>query len=204
MIPNIVVIDHYDSFTYNLVGLLELLGAHVHVFFHDKISLEEVRSISPSHILLSPGPGHPEKEEDTGISPLIIQSFRKTPILGICMGHEIIATVFGAKVKKAEEPMHGRSSLIYFSPHPLFKGIKKPFSAIRYHSLIVTPETVRLPLSVIAWSFSKNTSSLAPSQEIMGLSHQTQPLWSLQFHPESILSENGALILKNFLHQRCK
>jgi len=189
----ILVIDNYDSFTYNLVQYLGELGEKLEVFRNDKITLEDIARLKPEKIVISPGPGRPK---DAGISCALIRRFgRKLPILGICLGHQCVGRVFGAKIKRAKRLMHGKTSLIYHNGKAIFKGIKKPFVATRYHSLIV--ERISLPrcLEIIAQTKEK---------EIMGLKHRELLVWGLQFHPESILTGEGKKILKNFLNLKVK
>ena len=186
----ILMIDNYDSFTYNLVQYLGELGQVLKVFRNDKISIEKIRKLKPKRIVISPGPGRPK---DAGISSRLIKEFSgKIPILGVCLGHQCIAEVFGGKVVQAKKIMHGKTSAIYHSNDAIFKGIKSPFTATRYHSLIVKKESFPKSLEVIAWTKDK---------EIMGLKHKTMPVWGVQFHPESILTKEGKKILKNFIKQ---
>ncbi|MCQ9208825.1 MAG: aminodeoxychorismate/anthranilate synthase component II [Omnitrophica bacterium] len=184
----ILVIDNYDSFTYNLVQYLGELGEKIQVFRNDKISLQDIVRLKPAKIVISPGPGRPK---DAGISRALIRRFAKDlPILGICLGHQCIGQVFGGRIVLARRLMHGKTSLIYHHGKAIFKGIKRPFVATRYHSLIVERKTLPRCLEVIAQTKEK---------EIMGLKHRDYPLWGLQFHPESILTVEGKKILKNFI-----
>ena len=184
----ILLIDNYDSFTYNLVQYLGELGEKMRVFRNDKISLKEIAQLKPTKIVISPGPGRPK---DAGISCALIRHFYKDiPILGICLGHQCIAEVFGGKIVRAQKLMHGKTSLIYHNVKSIFKGIKKPFVATRYHSLIVQRKSLPRCLEVIAQTKDK---------QIMGLKHRNFSVWGLQFHPESILTKEGKKILQNFL-----
>lgn len=184
----IVLIDNYDSFTYNLVQYLGELGVKLQVFRNDKISLAEIAKLKPEKIVISPGPGRPK---DAGISCAVIRKFAgEIPILGICLGHQCIGKVFGGKIVKAKKLMHGKTSLIYHTGIDVLKGIKSPFMATRYHSLLVERKSLPKVLEVIAQTKEK---------EIMGVKHKTLPVWGLQFHPESILTKEGKRILKNFI-----
>jgi anthranilate synthase/aminodeoxychorismate synthase-like glutamine amidotransferase len=183
----ILLIDNYDSFTYNLVQYLGEMGEKLRVFRNDKISLKEIERLKPQRLVISPGPGRPK---DAGISCSLVRRFYKQiPILGICLGHQCIGEVFGAKIVGAKQLMHGKTSLIHHNGKSIFKGVKNPFTATRYHSLIVRRETLPECLEVIAWT---------DTQEIMALKHRDFPVWGLQFHPESILTSEGKKILKNF------
>jgi len=184
----ILMIDNYDSFTYNLVQYLGELGERLVVFRNDKITISRIRRLKPERIVVSPGPGRPE---DAGESCEIIRIFSdKIPILGVCLGHQCIGEVFGAKIVRADRLMHGKTSLIYHNSQTIFKGVENPFEATRYHSLIVKRDTLPASLEIIAETKSK---------EIMGLKHKEFPLFGVQFHPESILTKAGKKILKNFL-----
>ena len=184
----ILVIDNYDSFTYNLVQYLGELGAEPEVFRNDAISVAQIKRMKPERIVISPGPGRPE---DAGVSPAVIGELgTKLPILGVCLGHQCLGVVYGAKVVRAERLLHGKTSRIIHSGKDLFKGVDNPFEATRYHSLIVDKDTVGKELAVTAWT---------ADQEVMGLRHKTAPLFGVQFHPESILTTEGKKILKNFL-----
>ncbi|MFH1799088.1 MAG: aminodeoxychorismate/anthranilate synthase component II [Candidatus Omnitrophota bacterium] len=185
----ILVIDNYDSFTYNLVQYLGELGREIDVCRNDKISLEEIRLLKPEKVVISPGPGRPE---NAGISKEVIRYFSgKIPILGVCLGHQCIAEVYGAKVVRSKSIMHGKVSEIYHKGEDIFKNIPSPFIATRYHSLIVEESSLKLPLEVTART---------KDNEIMGIRHKDMPVWGVQFHPESILTEVGMDILKNFVN----
>lgn len=183
----ILVIDNYDSFTYNLVQYLGELGAALHVARNDEITLEDIKSLAPEKIVISPGPGNPD---EAGISKEIIRAFGEhTPILGVCLGHQCIGEVYGGSVIRAERLMHGKTSPVYHYGGPLFTGIGSPFTATRYHSLIVQEP---LPESLIVTAFTREG-------EVMGVQHRSYPVHGVQFHPESIMTESGKQILKNFL-----
>ncbi|MEW6008449.1 MAG: aminodeoxychorismate/anthranilate synthase component II [Candidatus Omnitrophota bacterium] len=184
----ILIIDNYDSFTYNLVQYLGELGAKLKVFRNDKIGLAEIKKLKPSKIVISPGPGRPE---DAGISMQIIKELgKRIPILGVCLGHQCIGEVFGGKVVRAKRLMHGKTSLIYHNNRKIFKNVSNPFSATRYHSLIVSKKGFPSCLEITAHT---------KQGEIMGLRHKQLPIYGVQFHPESILTDEGKKILKNFL-----
>ncbi|HDN86277.1 MAG: aminodeoxychorismate/anthranilate synthase component II [Candidatus Omnitrophota bacterium] len=184
----VLVIDNYDSFTYNLVQYLEELGEEVLVYRNDKITLEKIKKLKPDRIVISPGPGTPLS---AGISCELIKSFyQHFPILGVCLGHQCIGYVFGAKIVRAPKIMHGKVSLIYHDGKKLFKGVKNPFLATRYHSLIINRKT--LPSNLVVNASTEDGI-------IMGVRDRRFPLWGVQFHPESILTEEGKKILKNFL-----
>ncbi len=184
----IFVVDNYDSFTYNLVQYLGELGEEVVVCRNDKISPEGISSLSPGKIIISPGPGNPD---DAGISKEVIRGFAgKVPILGVCLGHQCIGDVYGAKIVRSDRIMHGKVSEVYHMGEGIFQGVPSPFTATRYHSLIVDPATLKEPLMTVAWTEDK---------EIMGMRHKHFPVWGVQFHPESILTDNGKKILENFI-----
>lgn len=184
----LLVIDNYDSFTYNLVQYLGELGADPRVWRNDEITIAQIKRLRPKRIVISPGPKTPK---EAGISCEVIQTFSgKVPILGVCLGHQSIGHVFGGKVIRAANIMHGKTSKVYHSKDPLFKGIPSPFVATRYHSLLVEKKSLPDTLRITAWT---------QAQEIMGLKHRSYPTWGLQFHPESIMTASGMQILKNFL-----
>ncbi len=184
----ILMIDNYDSFTYNLVQYLGALGAQVKVFRNDKITVAKIKKIAPKKIVISPGPGRPE---DAGISCEVIKQFAgKIPILGVCLGHQAIGFAYGAKIIIAKKIMHGKTSLIYHNQKDIFQKIPNPFEATRYHSLLVDRKTLPDCLEITAWT---------KENEIMGLKHKEFPLLGVQFHPESILTKVGKDILQNFL-----
>lgn len=184
----IIMIDNYDSFTYNLVQYLAELGQNVKVFRNDKITIDKIKKLKPSKIVISPGPGRPE---DAGISCQLIRELAgKIPILGVCLGHQAIGYAYGGRIVNAPKLMHGKTSMVYHNQKDIFKGIPNPFEATRYHSLLVEKKSLPLCLEITAWT-KKN--------EIMGLKHKKYPLWGVQFHPESILTKAGKKILANFL-----
>jgi len=183
----IAVIDNYDSFTYNLVQYLGELGAESQVFRNDAISVTELDALNPSHIIISPGPGVPS---DAGISKQVIRELgARRPILGVCLGHQCIGEVFGGRVVRAARLMHGKTSLIYHSGRDIYQELPSPFEAGRYHSLIVA-EPMPEALEVAAFT---------QEGEVMGLRHRSYPIYGVQFHPESILTAHGKLLLRNFL-----
>ncbi|MDD5500294.1 MAG: aminodeoxychorismate/anthranilate synthase component II [Candidatus Omnitrophica bacterium] len=184
----ILMIDNYDSFTYNLVQYFQELGQQVKVYRNDALCLEDIERMKPDRIVISPGPGRPE---DAGISCQVIRHFSgKLPILGVCLGHQAIGLVFGGKVVGAKRLMHGKVSKIYHNKKDIFKGIPNPFPATRYHSLLVERKSLPDCLEVTAHTVEK---------EIMGLKHRGYRIWGVQFHPESILTRNGKQILDNFI-----
>jgi anthranilate synthase/aminodeoxychorismate synthase-like glutamine amidotransferase len=184
----LLVIDNYDSFTYNLVQYLGEMNVKMEIFRNDQITLEKIESLKPERILISPGPCSPK---EAGLSNDVIQNFgKKIPVLGVCLGHQCIGHTFGADVVVNYRMMHGKTSPIHHNGKDLFEGMPNPFNAIRYHSLVVKRDTLPDFLEVTAWT---------DEDEIMGLRHKQLPIWGVQFHPESILTENGRQILKNFL-----
>jgi anthranilate synthase/aminodeoxychorismate synthase-like glutamine amidotransferase len=185
----ILMIDNYDSFTYNLVQYLSELGQKLAVYRNDKITIEQIKKLKPSHIVISPGPGRPK---EAGISEDVIKEFGPNiPLLGVCLGHQAIGEVFGGKVIRADKLMHGKTSLIYHDNSSIFKNLSNPFEATRYHSLIVEKKSLPGCLQITAWTKDK---------EIMGLAHKKFPIWGVQFHPESILTKEGKQLLKNFIN----
>ena len=184
----LLMIDNYDSFTYNLVQYFGELGEDITVFRNDKISIEKIKKLAPQKIVISPGPGRPDS---AGISKELIRTFKgKTPILGVCLGHQCIGEVFGGTIIRAEELMHGKISHICHDHKNLFEGLPDNFAATRYHSLVVERETLPACLEISAWT---------DDAEIMGLRHQEFCIEGIQFHPESILTVVGKDLLKNFL-----
>ncbi len=184
----IVLIDNYDSFTYNLVQVLGELGAELKVFRNDEVTIEEIKRLSPSHLLISPGPCTPK---EAGISVEAIRAFSgKIPILGVCLGHQSIGYAFGAKVVRAKRLMHGKTSMIRHDGKGVFKGLSNPFEAMRYHSLIVDEKSLPDCLYATAWS---------EKDELMGIRHKDFFVEGVQFHPESILTPEGKRLLRNFL-----
>ena len=184
----ILVIDNYDSFTYNLVQYLGEMGQELKVLRNDETRLKGIKKMKPSRIVISPGPGSPK---DAGISNEILRELGpKLPILGVCLGHQCIGQVFGGKVVGAPRLMHGKTSLIYHRGLGIFKGLDNPFVATRYHSLIVERKSLPSTLTITAETKEK---------EIMGLQHKRFPVFGVQFHPESILTRQGKELLRNFL-----
>ena len=184
----LLMLDNYDSFTYNLVQYLGELGEDVRVFRNDEITVEEVGKLKPDHIVISPGPCTPN---EAGISvPLIHEFAGKIPILGVCLGHQSIGQSFGGRIVHAKQLMHGKTSLVSHNDTGVFKGLPNPFTATRYHSLVIERETCPDCLEITAWT---------DDGEIMGVRHKTLPVEGVQFHPESILTEYGHELLRNFL-----
>ena len=191
----ILMIDNYDSFTYNLVQYFGELGQKVEVHRNDQITVAEVAARKPSHIVLSPGPCTPN---EAGIClDLIAQLKGRFPILGVCLGHQSIGQAFGGQVVRARQVMHGKVSPVHHQQQGVFAGLPSPFTATRYHSLIVEKSTLPVDFEVTAWTAYADGSV----DEIMGLRHKTLPIEGVQFHPESILTEHGHAMLKNFLEQ---
>jgi len=189
----LVMIDNYDSFTYNIVQYLGELGSKVEVFRNDSTSIREIDSLSPSQIVISPGPCTPN---EAGISMDVIRNFAgKTPILGVCLGHQSIGQVFGGNIINAKRVMHGKLSAIHHRGAGVFEGLPTPFMATRYHSLVINQAKIPDCLEVTAWT-EDETGTL---DEIMGIRHKDFQVEGVQFHPESILSDHGHEILKNFL-----
>lgn len=184
----ILLIDNYDSFVYNLVQYLGEMGEELLVFRNDAISVEEIESLGPSELLVSPGPCTPN---EAGISVEAIRRLSgKMPILGVCLGHQAIGQAFGARVVRAKAPMHGKTSLVYHDGSGLFTGLPNPFVATRYHSLVVELDSITDPLTATAFS---------DDGEVMAIEHRFLPVFGVQFHPESIMTEVGKSLLKNFL-----
>lgn len=189
------MIDNYDSFTFNLVHYFEALGQEVRVFRNDEITLEAIEQLTPQYIVISPGPCDPDA---AGISLQVVERFSgQVPLLGVCLGHQCIAQHFGARVEKAEKVMHGKTSLIKHVQSGLFAELNLPLEVTRYHSLIVNKHSLPKELVVTAWSENEQ----GEHHEIMALAHQTLPIQSVQFHPESILTEQGKNLLANFIKQ---
>ncbi|EHB49673.1 MULTISPECIES: aminodeoxychorismate/anthranilate synthase component II [Paenibacillus] len=184
----ILVIDNYDSFTYNLVQYLGELGEEVKVFRNDEIDIAGIEALAPDHILISPGPCTPN---EAGVSLEVISHFKGViPIFGVCLGHQAIGQAFGGKVVRAERLMHGKTSPIHHEGRSVFEGLPNPFTATRYHSLIVEKESLPDELEITAWT---------EEGEIMGLAHKQYPVEGVQFHPESIITDHGHQMLRNFL-----
>ena len=184
----LLMIDNYDSFTYNIVQYLGELGEEVQVFRNDKIGIAEIEALAPARIVLSPGPCSPE---EAGISVEVVRHFAgRIPILGVCLGHQSIGYAFGGTIVKSATLMHGKTSPILHDGEGLFAGLPNPFQATRYHSLVVERATLPEELVVTAW---------VAEGEIMGMRHESLPVWGVQFHPESILTQGGMDLLRNFL-----
>ncbi|RKZ99518.1 MAG: anthranilate/aminodeoxychorismate synthase component II [Gammaproteobacteria bacterium] len=189
----LLMIDNYDSFTYNLVQYFGELGADVQVYRNDKITIAEIEQLNPEQIVISPGPCTPN---EAGISLEVIKYFAgKKPILGVCLGHQSIGQAFGGKIVHASEIMHGKTSPVYHNDSSLFNGLPNPLQATRYHSLVINKNNLPDCFEVTAWTQTDDGSL----DEIMGISHKTLPIEGVQFHPESILTEQGHALLKNFL-----
>ncbi|MBN2224280.1 MAG: aminodeoxychorismate/anthranilate synthase component II [Deltaproteobacteria bacterium] len=183
----ILVIDNYDSFTYNLVQYLGEMGTTPAVFRNDAITADRARELSPEYIVISPGPGIPQ---DAGVSIDLIRQCTWAPILGVCLGHQAIGAAFGARIIRAKRIMHGKCSPVYHDRGDIFTDIPRPFCAARYHSLVIDPHSVPDCLEVTATT---------DDEEIMAVRHRQRPVFGIQFHPESIMTEHGRQILKNFL-----
>ncbi len=192
----LLMIDNYDSFTYNLVQYLGELGADVVVHRNDEITVDEIKLLKPERIMISPGPCTPD---EAGISMQAIKTFSgEIPILGVCLGHQSIGQVFGGKIIHAKEIMHGKTSLIHHKDSHVFSGLTNPYAATRYHSLVIEKESLPDCLEITAWTETEN----GEMDEIMGVRHKTMNVEGVQFHPESILTEHGHDLLKNFLHSK--
>lgn len=189
----LLMIDNYDSFTYNVVQYLGELGADVRVERNDEITIEEIEALNPERIVISPGPCTPN---EAGVSLAVIEHFKgRLPILGICLGHQSIGQAFGGKIVRASEVMHGKTSLVYHNNSGVFSGLSLPFTATRYHSLVIDKDALPDCLEVTAWTQNEDGSM----EEIMGVRHKTLNIEGVQFHPESILTEHGHDLLNNFL-----
>lgn len=189
----LLMIDNYDSFTYNIVQYFSELGEEVRVFRNDEISLEEITELNPDYLVISPGPCTPN---EAGISIAAIKHFAgKIPILGICLGHQSIGQAFGGEIVRAGQIMHGKTSAIHHTNLGVFKGLTNPYQATRYHSLVINKQQLPECLEITAWTENPDGSM----EEIMGIRHKTLAIEGVQFHPESILTEHGHDLLKNFL-----
>ena len=189
----LLMIDNYDSFTYNLVQYLGELGQDVHVYRNDEISLQTIAELKPQKIVISPGPCTPN---EAGISLSLIKEFAgKIPLLGVCLGHQSIGQAFGGNVIKAKTLMHGKTSLIHHNNIGVFKDLPNPYTATRYHSLVIARESIPDCLEITAWTEDEN----GDFGEIMGVKHRTLAVEGVQFHPESVLTEHGHALLDNFL-----
>ena len=188
MTRHVLLIDNYDSFTYNLVQALAVLGARVTVKRHDKITVDEAKAMGPTHVMISPGPGRPE---DAGVSVAVVREMMgDVPVLGVCLGHQAIAQALGGSVESAQTLMHGKASPVYHDGRTLFEGLPNPFPAGRYHSLAVAEQ--QLPEDLVVSAYTSDG-------EIMGVRHRTLPTEGVQFHPESVLTPEGDRLLRNFL-----
>ena len=193
----VIIIDNYDSFTFNLFQFIGMLTDEVKVYRNDQITVEAIEALQPSHIILSPGPGFPE---NAGICETVLEKLQgKMPILGVCLGHQAIAQVFGGRVVRAAQVMHGKTSQIRHDDQGVFSGLRNPLTVTRYHSLIVEAATLPADLEVTAWSLPDERNLVS---EIMGVRHRQLPIVGVQFHPESILSEQGMELLANFVALR--
>ncbi len=188
----LLVLDNYDSFTYNLVQYAGELGADPVVYRNDALTPEAALALRPAAIVISPGPCTPR---EAGISvPLVRAAAGVVPILGVCLGHQAIGEAFGGRVVRADRLMHGKTTMVAHTGHPLFEGIPSPVEVMRYHSLVVSPKQLPAELEIVAWS-----SDRPPGQEIMALCHRTFPVYGVQFHPESVATLQGKRLLSNFL-----
>ena len=191
----LLMIDNYDSFTYNIVQYLFELGADVEVVRNDQISVSDVKQMAPDNLVISPGPCTPN---EAGISMSLIEHFAgRIPILGICLGHQSIGQVYGAEIVRANTVMHGKTSMIHHHGTGVFKDLTSPFTATRYHSLVIHPDSLPADLEVTAWTEDED----GQVEAIMGVRHKNYAIEGVQFHPESILSEQGHALLANFLKQ---
>ncbi len=191
MTPKLLLIDNYDSFTYNLVQAFMVLGADVQVFRNDEITVEQALALAPTHVCISPGPGRPE---DAGVSLAMIAAFeRRVPLFGVCLGHQSLVQHFGGRIVSAPRLMHGKTSLVTHDGRSLFRGIENPFEAGRYHSLTAEDGSMPAVLEVTART---------DQGEIMGVRHRSLPLEGVQFHPESVLTPSGNRLMENFLKLR--
>ena len=191
----LLMIDNYDSFTYNMVQYLGELGADVHVYRNDNISLQEIEQLQPEKIVISPGPCTPN---EAGVSIDAIRQFAgRIPILGVCLGHQSIGQAFGGRIVHARAIMHGKTSMMQHSSEGVFRGLPNPFEATRYHSLVIASDSLPDCLEVTAWT----VDDAGKVDEIMGVRHKTMAVEGVQFHPESILTSSGHDLLRNFLQQ---
>ena len=189
----ILMIDNYDSFTYNIVQYLGELGQDVRVYRNDEISIEQIKELNPQHIVISPGPCSPN---EAGVSMAVIEHFAgKIPVLGVCLGHQSIGQVFGGDVIRARQVMHGKTSAVYHHGQGVFADLPNPFTVVRYHSLVIDQATMPDCLEITAWTQTRD----GDLDEIMGVRHKTLPVEGVQFHPESILTEHGHALLRNVL-----
>ena len=188
----LLIIDNYDSFTWNLVQFLGELGADPRVIRNDSISVDEIRDLTPRWIVVSPGPCTPQ---EAGVSVELIRTLGpEVPVLGVCLGHQAIGEAFGGRTVRAERPMHGKTAAVHHTGQGIFRGIPSPVVVARYHSLVTDPDSLPPELKVIAWSDEE-----VFGKEIQGMRHRDHPVWGVQFHPESLFSEHGKTLLENFL-----
>ena len=188
--PRVLLVDNYDSFTWNLAHDLGRVGADVRVHRNDRITVEQVRQLEPTHIVLSPGPGRPERATDFGICAAILDQFHTTPLLGVCLGHQGMAWHLGARIQRAPVVMHGKTSAIRHHGRGLFAGLPNPLQVMRYHSLLVDRESIQTTLAITA----ETEDGL-----VMAVAHRTRPWWGVQFHPESVGSPEGPRLTERFL-----
>ena len=189
----LLMIDNYDSFTYNLVQYLGELGAEVKVFRNDALTPDDIEGLKPEHIVISPGPCTPD---EAGISVEVIRRFgSRVPILGVCLGHQCVGQAYGGRIVHAASIMHGKTSMIHHDGRHIFAGVENPFEATRYHSLVIQPASLPACLEATAWTDTAD----APRSEIMAVRHAAHPVTGVQFHPESILTRPGHRLLQNFL-----
>ena len=194
----LLMIDNFDSFTFNIVQYLGELGADVQVYRNNEITLQQIEALSPTHLVISPGPCSPD---EAGISLAAIEFFAgKLPILGICLGHQSIGQVFGGMIVRAKEVMHGKNSLIFHQESGVFKGLNNPLDVTRYHSLVVEQDTLPDCFQIAAWT----ATATGEIDEIMGVRHKEYEIEGVQFHPEAILTEQGHALLANFLRRKCE
>jgi anthranilate synthase component 2 len=188
----ILILDNYDSFTWNLVQFLGALGAEIRVLRNDEASVEDIRALAPERILISPGPCTPR---EAGVSVDLIRALGPTtPLLGVCLGHQAIGEAFGGKTVRAGRIMHGKTASVHHTGEGIFNGLPEPLTVTRYHSLVTDPASLPHELQVVAWSNPEEFG-----EEIQGLRHTDYPVWGVQFHPESYFSEGGTTLLQNFL-----
>ena len=188
----LLIIDNYDSFTYNVARYFEELGQQVKVVLHDQISIEQIEALNPDYLVISPGPCTPN---EAGISLEVIAKFAgKIPLLGICLGHQCIVAHFGGQIIKAKKAIHGKTSKLYHNQTSLFTGLENNFNVTRYHSLVAKQSSLPECFEISAWSGSEHTID-----EIMAVEHKTLPIYGVQFHPEAVLTQNGHALLDNFL-----
>ena len=193
----LLMIDNYDSFTYNLVQYLGELGQEVRVVRNDALDLAQIAALAPERIMISPGPGTPD---DAGVSLQVLRTLgQRIPVFGVCLGHQALGQAYGGRVVRAREIMHGKTSPIFHTGVGVFAGLPNPFEATRYHSLVVERASLPDCLEITAWTQHPDGSV----DEIMGLRHRSLPLQGVQFHPESILTQHGHALMKNFLDRTC-